>query len=76
MLMVSSLELVSLAGSTNGRVGLSPEFLSDGWRSRPFVRFLFNIFDLVLVLKFILPVKKWTVNNITVPQLVGCSGMG
>ena len=42
----------------------------------PSVSFLFEPFALVLVFEFILHVRKRISINITVPQLVNCSGTG
>ena len=77
MLTISFSSLVSLTGLTNGRSVLTPEFFSPaGVGAGPFVRLLFKPFELVLVLGFIFHVRKRVASNITVPQLVGCSGAG
>ena len=77
MLTVSLLASVSLDGLTNGRVGLSPDFFSLARvGSGPFVRFLFKPFALLLVLDFIIRVRKHIAINIYVSQLVDCSGAG
>ena len=77
MMTIYFLALGFLAGSTNGKAGLCMEFFfPEVGGAGTFMRFLFKPFSLVLMLEFILHVQKRTESNITVPQLVDCSGKG
>ena len=77
MLTVSLSASGSLVGSKNGRAGLSLEFFSPSvGGASTFVRLLFDIFALALVLEFIIHAEKRIASNITLPQLVNCGGAG
>ena len=77
MMKISLSALGYLAGSTNGKAGLNTDvFALVGGGAGTFMLLLFKRFSLVLLLEFILHVRKRIASNITVPQLVDCSSVG
>ena len=76
MLTVSFSASGTLAGCKNVRAVLSTDIFSQaGGGDGHFVRLIFEPFYSVLVLEFILHVRKRIASNITVTELVDCSGM-